>query len=445
MRSFLLLLALCRIAGAVEGEVRVEASLLGLAEREAPAPLPDVIDAPLDREVAGLYLAVGGLLAVGPRIELSALFDTHVMEWKDGEVLAGGRPLGDEVAETALLREARLRLWLPAGLSLEAGKGRVRLGEGLIFDHYAAGLALGVDAPPFSLQIGVLWPGRDLVPDRPALVHARLAAHLDLTRSLFVFAAGDAPDAAVGGDSLRDLVAAVAPASSALARCADLRGDSVRAFFGGGLDFLLEDHWITAVGILQLGQADIEVYARERSDCGVGVRRILELFPRVDAPVRAFALDASWRVRASSLLFPGAFGTWLSGDDDPLAGRWTVFAPPAALVGRTALFFNAGPPILDQTLEVSGLDARGVRAVGASLLVAPSAELEVTGVVAWLEPDEGPGSYGAEYDLKARWRPDEAWEVQAEAAVLDEGDFFVNPGTWWQVSLVLAVRQVVPF
>ena len=329
MRALVLLLALSRVAAAAEGEVRADASLLALIERDSPAPLPSVIDATFDREVLGLYLAVGGLLALGPRVELSALFDTHVLEISEGEVLAGGRPFSEEVAETALLREGRLRLWLPAGLSLEAGKGRVRLGEGFIFDHYATGLAFGVDAPPFSLEIGVLWPGRDLVPDRPALVHGRLSAHLDLTRTLFLFAAGDAPDAAVGGENLRALVAAVAPDLPALVDCADLRGDSVRAFFGGGLDFLLDEHWITAVGMLQLGHADIEVYARP--GCSVGVQRILSLFPQVEAPVRAFALDASWRVRATSLLFPGIFGTWLSGDEDPFAGRWTVFAPPAAL------------------------------------------------------------------------------------------------------------------
>ena len=45
MRALVLLLALSRVAAAAEGEVRADASLLALIERDSPAPLPSVIDA----------------------------------------------------------------------------------------------------------------------------------------------------------------------------------------------------------------------------------------------------------------------------------------------------------------------------------------------------------------------------------------------------------------
>lgn len=437
-----LLLCLPAWAGAsprVEGRLELNLRMLGLLDRNVPGSLPRLLPASYDQSLVGLALGVGGTLAVGNTLELTLGFDTRLTTVEDGAVLANGRPLAEEAEATGFLREARLHLWLPGQLQVDAGRGRRRVGEGFILDSEALGADVAVDAGDFTFQIGALWPGRDLEPSGSLLVHGRLTQHLDLTRSLYLFVAGDAPEAAVGTSALRELVAALAPDVPRLADCAHLAGHSVRAFAGAGVDLLLEEHWITAVAIRQLGRAQINVRSLDEPSCGVVVQRILGLFPQVDAEVDAFALDIGWRVRLTEVLYPGVFGTWLSGDTQPFVGDWTVFAPPAALLGRTLVFFNAGAttPVLEETLDVAGLQARGVRATGITLLAALSRALEVDGVVAFLWPDAGPGYYGTEYNARVRWQVSDTWRLLAEAGVLDEGDFFGGPERWWQATLMV--------
>lgn len=420
----------------------VDLRLIGLLERSRPGVFGSVFNDDLDDDFLGFYGAYGLLAPLHSRIELRALFDTNVVRIIDGEVFAGPRRFEDEITETGLLREGWLSVNLPAGVEVGAGKRRLRLAEGLIFDEYATGADLSVSAGPLRWAVGAWWPGRELVPDTDPLMGTTLDLRLDLSNYLTFFAYGDAPDAQNGAPFIRDLVSALLPELPTVGECATLRGNSLRFWMGGAINLLFEGQSFRAAGAWQWGHAAILPDSINDPRCIDIVRAIIAGLPRVDETISAFALDAAWRTRVHPNIFVGLFGTWLSGDSEPLMGTWTAFSPPAPLLPTTMLFFNGGATstILDNTLTLAGVEGRGVRAAGASLLLVATERLEFDLLLAGLWPDAGSGSYGAEYDARLRARLTDRLDLRVEFGALNEGAVYDAPRIWWQANTSLGWR-----
>jgi hypothetical protein len=418
---------------------RVDLRLIGLLERSRPGPFGSVFNEDLDDDILGIYAAYGVAWQAHRRVQLQGLLDTNVINLRDGELLAGPLPFEEELEQTGFLREAWLTLDLPAGLDLGAGKRRVRMADGLIFDEYATGAELAVQAGPLRWSAGGWWPGRALVPPNDPILGTTLTWQIDLSNTLYLFAYGDAPDASDGAAFVKDLVSALLPELPTVADCATLRGNSLRYWLGGGLNLLFEGHSIRAAGAWQLGHAAILPASIDAPDCAAFVRSIIEALPRVDEPIAAFGLDAAWRARISSHFFAGVFGTWLSGDPEPLSGTWTAFSTPAPLLPNSLLFFNGNTTstILDNTLSLSGVEGRGVRAAGLTALFVANARLEVDVLLAGLWPDAGSGAYGTEYNARLRARLSDAIDLRIEFGALLEGAVYDAPRTWWQSNVAL--------
>lgn len=418
---------------------RVDLRALTLIDRSRPGPFGTVLNEDLDDELMGLYAAYGVQATPHRRLRLRGLLDTNVLQLRDGVVFAGPRTLQAEITRTGLIREAWMALDLPAGLDLGLGKRRVRMADGLIFDEYALGSELTISAGRLQWSAGVWWPGRALVPDDALIVGATLEYQFDLSNLLYLFAFGDAPDAQSGAAFVKDVVSALLPELPTVADCATLRGDSVRVWMGGGLNLRMQGHSIRAVGAWQTGHAAILPTSIDAPGCAAIVRSVLEALPRVDEPISAFGFDGSWRVKVNRVMFPGVFATWLRGDPEPLSGTWTAFSPPASLLPNTLLFFNGGATstILDNTLALSGIEGRGVRALGATMLFVLSDRVEVDLLLAGLWPDAGDGSYGTEYNTRLRARLADAVDMRLEFGALLEGAVYVEPRVWWQANAAL--------
>ncbi|HET6923174.1 MAG TPA: hypothetical protein VFI16_08500, partial [Anaeromyxobacteraceae bacterium] len=128
------------------------------------------------------------------------------------ELTANGRPIGDEARDTLFVREA----WVEAALgrarflSLRAGRQRIAVGDGLVHDDYALGLAtradLGALGPPLDLSLAAFWPTRGRV-DGAQFRSPMLALRADWTPSLFehvgIFAAWAHDETGAASELLR--------------------------------------------------------------------------------------------------------------------------------------------------------------------------------------------------------------------------------------------------
>lgn len=420
----------------------IDLRLIGLLDRNRPGLFGSVFNEDLDDEFLGLYAAYGLFWPLHPRVQLRGLLDTNVLRTIDGELFAGPRRFEDEIRETGMLREGWLSVTLPAGAEIGAGKRRVRLAEGLIFDEYALGADLAVTAGPLRWLTGAWWPGRTFVPDAAPILGTVVDWRLDLSNTLSFFVFGDAPDAQSGAPFVRELVAALLPELPTVADCATLRGNSLRYWMGGAVNLLFEGQSFRAAGVWQIGHAAILPSALDHPRCIEIVRAIIEALPRVDEEIAAFGFDAAWRIRLHPNIFAGLFGTWLSGDSEPLVGTWTAFSPPAPLMPNTLLFFNGGATstILDNTLTLSGVEGRGVQAAGVSLLLVATERVEFDLLLAGLWPDAGSGSYGAEYDTRLRARLGDNFDLRVEFGALHEGAVYDAPRIWWQLNAALGWR-----
>lgn len=439
----LILLACLPTTGRADGVVHeVDLRQIGLLDRNRPGLFGSLFNEDLDDDLLGLYAAYGLTLTPHRRLQVRTLLDTNVLRVIDGALFAGPRRIEDEIVETGLVREAWTSVNLPAGAEIGAGKRRVRLAEGLIFDEYALGADLTITAGPVQWLVGAWWPGRPFVPNAAPILGSQVDLRLDLSNTISLFVFGDAPDAQDGAPFVRELVSALLPELPTVGECATLRGNSLRYWMGGALNLLFEGQSIRAAGVWQLGHAAILPTALDAPRCIDIVRAIIEGLPRADAPITAFGLDAAWRARLHPNIYAGLFGTWLSGDAEPLAGNWTAFSPPAPLLPNTLLFFNGGATstILDNTLTLSGVEGRGVRAAGITLLLVATERVEFDLLLAGLWPDAGEGTYGAEYDARVRARLGDRFDLRVEFGALHEGAVYDAPRIWWQLNAALGWR-----
>lgn len=399
----------------------------------------------------------------------------RVEETRDGgaRLASNGRPIGDELENTLLVREAYASYAFgPAGFaSAWAGRRRLAVGDGFVHDDYVTGaevkLDLGAIGPRWSLSLAAFQPTRDL-PGRLREVSPMLAARADFLPSLFehagLFAAVLRDRSEGGAELLRGALAErlavalgeVEPGTAAyrqrsrdLARTLSSRldGDAVLAWLGTSGSLLpARGHrlaWTAALLGGRLGPVTAPdvggeplLLARELGLRGrlASARWDMDLGPRVSA--------------GASLLYLSGGGLGDQGAGEPAGGTYRGFLGVSPYVTATNLFFGGGlsESFASRQSSAAGVSGRGVIAPGVNIVADPASGLSVGARATFLaSATAGPFGgrrYGTELDLDLTWAPREWLLLGAELDVLFPGDFF--PAGRTVTKAILAVDLVTP-
>lgn len=448
-------------APALEIDAWAFGTLIGRVQRDRPDEIirvrPDgafdtagYLTPRLDEDDLLAYAALGVDLRWGAHLEGALSAATGALVWRDGELFADGRPIADEVHETGFLRDAWLRGALGEA-SVEGGRRRLRLGDGLLVDEIATGAAARYDADPIGAEIGAWWVGRALEPQGQPLALVRARWLLDLLSEVHVFGAAtryaDDIARALAQPAVDRILIGLGPtagalADLALAECARIDAEFTLGWVGAGAELILDGGSLRAHGAVGLGEGHLR--GTPRADAPLACRALVTrevLQRRVDRDltIRSLGLTVEARLHRWSWLYPGAFATWLTGQEGDFDGEPSAFLAPAPFLARPRLFFGAGlgSSLQGRAPAAAGVSGRGVRLIGASLLWVPVQTLEITLDVAtlWADTDDGLADgrhYGEEVDLWGRWRVTDAVALRAEVDALWLGAFYPEDGVWWQ-------------
>jgi hypothetical protein len=364
---------------------------------------------------------------------------------------ANGRPAGEEVRATLLLREANLA-WTfgRAGFAtLRAGRARQVVADGLVHDDFASGLDLALDlgalGPPFEVHLALFQPTRDWPRlsggASPMLVlradwlpslfeHAGLfaAVHRDATGSVAeLFRQARLEDVVVRLSGLAEGTPAYQSAAEAATRTLSSTAAPKAQLAWAGLSaslLPLPGHRLTLVAALQGGSL---------SRLGTS----LAGQPLPDVPLHGRALEVRWGWSPSDGLTVTPWLLYLSGDRPytekarlGLPISYDGFLGVTPYLTATNLFFGGGlsEGFAAPQATAPGVSGRGVVAPGLSLEAALPGEVDLGARGAWLRAeDAGPYGgkvYGTEVDLTARWAPRRWLSLGLEGDLLLPGDFF---------------------
>jgi len=422
--------------------------------------------------VTTAFVAVGGWAEYAEWLRLRGGLDSGGVAMRGSGVTIDGVPI--DALEPEPLREAWAELH-HGGATLGAGKRRLRVGGGLVFDEYATGAAASFTWQDLRADVGVWRLGRALLPTRGPLIHGRVSWSVDVTNEVYVFGAVLTDDAEAAEELVQAFIEQRVLQSRvgetpilggltllALDACTGLAGEARPWHVGGGADLLFAGHSVHAAAVIGRGSGYVDLERAFQSDaCRSLVQDLPPVlrttvegtrgrlpFGRLATELESFAVDLTWRTRVAEWLYPGAAFTWLSGsgeggrlgtEDEP--GTLEVYLAPAPYLPRSALFFDAGlgSGFETRTAVTAGVLGRGVVAPALTALVVPHDRVEIDLRAVWLEAD-APGpfgedrTYGQEYDLELRWELVDGLSVEAALDVMIVGGFYPEDGVWWRVT-----------
>jgi hypothetical protein len=490
-RALLLILCVSGSAGAVEwaGDWTVYGQVFDRVERDRPDDLLRInedlsVDVDgyftprLDDAVALRFLGVSGTLYIDDWLDLRAALDSGGVRFRDGEVTSDGLPFDEAARETGFVRIAWAEAtWGP--VSVGVGKRNLRVGAGLLYDEYATGVGAAVAALDFRLEGGVWLLGREWVPSRGPMVQGKLSYGLDLTNEVYFFGAVITDDAAAAEELSQVIIDGAVVGSvggqpggalplAAVGACARLDGEARPWIVGTGANLLFGAQRLTLVAALGRGFGTVDIQPDFQSDpcnellAGLPPEALEALvsfrdnlpFGERKTDLESFALDGTWRIRATSWLYPGATVTWLSGNDsnqsiattdDAEVGTLGVFLAAAPWLPRSSLFFGTGlgTGFETRSATAAGVLGRGVVATALTVLFVPHDRVELELRAVWLEADQtgrfsDDKTYGQEYDTSFRWDATDAMRVELAYDVMRVGPFYPEQGWWWRVTAGLA-------
>lgn len=380
---------------------------------------------------------------------------------------SNGRPLDEEVRSTLLVREAWAALSFGrAGFAtVRAGRKRVSVGDGFVYDDYATGAELALDlgavGPPFSVTASLFQPTRDF-PKTVEGVSPFLALRADWLPSLFehagVFLAFHRDRTGSVGELFRGaIVERLVGLLSQATPDTDAYRDASHALalvLTRPVESDASIAWIGTSGSLapwrghRLGWT--AALAGGRMDRVSGA----DLLVAQDVTVRGRMLSVRWETSLGERLGLGAFLLHLSGGEFPVArgapatGEYGGFLGIAPYVTATNLFFGGGlsESFAARQSAAPGVNGRGVTAPGVGLSFDPTPDWGLEVKAAWLRaPVAGPLGgrvYGTELDAVLAWAPRGWLLVGLEVDVLWPGDFFAGRDTLYKT--VLAVDLLSP-
>jgi len=371
-----------------------------------------------------------------------------------------GRPAGDELRDTWLLREVYGTVALGrAGFArFTFGRKRVTVGDGLVHDEGSAVAAMDLDVgaigPPLELSLAALVPDRAW-PTAGVTASPMVAASAAWQVSLFdrvgVFVAwlrdrSDAVAETLRGQALEQQVTAYA---SDLATPAET-GRKLALALGAPLHSDARLLWFGSSGAFTPGRGQRLSWTLAALEGRIDEISVPQLVILSGAEVHGRAVQAGWDVDLPGGLSAGLAFLWLSGGTLPTGdgGRYDGFLGVAPYVPHTNLFFRAGLASTFAAREVAapGVNGRGVLSPAARLSWDPADDLGLDAKVAWLRADRtgpfGGKDYGVELDLAGTWRAAPWLELALEADALWPGDFYGGGRTVYKT--VLAVDVLTP-
>lgn len=401
------------------------------------------------------------LLPVGRSLR-PVLFAVDETGLASPELTANGRPVADELEATLLVREAYAALSFGrAGFAtVRAGRRRLVLADGFVYDDYATGAELALDlgaiGPPLLVTASVFQPTRDLPGDVGA-VSPVAALRVDWLPSLFeragVFAAvhrdrsGSVAELFRGALVEREVgVLRSEPPGTEEYRQANRR---LAAILGAPVESEATMAWAGTSGRItpwrgqRLGWT--AALSRGRIDsvtAGAGAVSVAH-----DVDVEGHLLAASWSADVADRVEAGASVLYLSGGRFPsvrnATGTYRGFLGVAPFVTATNLFFGGGlsESFAARQATAPGVNGRGVTAPGLSLSIDPVRSVGIDLKAAWLvAPVKGPSGgrvYGIEADAAIAWALRDGISLAAELDVLWPGDFYAGGRTLHKAVLAL--------
>lgn len=395
-----------------------------------------------------------GLDLAGSGTCLGALrFPLPVTTYGPSTWTSNGYPFETEARQTLLIREAfaEVRLGRAGFAALRAGRKRITVGDGFVYDDYGLGVEAAVDlgaiGPQWDFGATVFLPTRNF-PTEAEVRSPMVAVRADFLPSLFehagVFAAylhdvtGSVPELFRSASVESDV--------TALQGTAEGSAEYVRSSrrLAATLDVPLQGtsnlYWVGTSGRLVLG----EVHNLGWTAALQG-GRITLLLPQGpgSAPIEVgFSslgelLSVRYHLAVVRELRLGAFFLFLSGDLPPaekarlgLGNQYGGFLGVAPFITATNLFFNGGisESFATRRATAPGVNARGVIAPGLTASWDATAWLGIDGRAAYLFAEEagpyGGRVYGPELDLNLTFTPLRWMVIGVEADVLFPGDFF---------------------
>lgn len=421
-----------------------------------------------DAGPTGLALASSGRCRPG-----AATYQVETTSLGGAQLSSNGRPLREEVRKTLLVREA-YAAWSfgRAGFAtVRAGRKRLSVGDGHVYDDYATGVELSLDlgaiGPSWSATLAAVQPTRDL-PSRAGEISPLFAARIDWLPSLFehvgAFAALSRERAGSTGEILRGALTerlvlalgAAAPGSAAYrTRARDLArtlaerldDDAVLAWLGTSGSLVPARGQRLAWTAAVLGGSIRKITTRD-----VGGEPLLLA---QDVALRGQLASLRWETDLGPRASAGAFVLYLSGGTlpdygagEPVRGTYRGFLGVAPYETATNLFFGGGLSESFAARQVSapGVNGRGVVAPGVSFAADPVDAVSLEARAAWLAaPAAGPFGgkvYGTEVDLELTWSARDWLLVGAEVDALFPGNFF--PGRRTMLKSILALDVLFP-
>lgn len=419
------------------------------------------------------------------------LRDGHTLQPPVDGLTMAGQPARAAVSKGAYIRELSIT-GMGRGFSLEVGRFRTRIADGLVHDDFASGLRARLDLGKLSrtdMRLSVmLGSGGPRIDEVQANTLMHISGELRFSPFEYVglFIAGSKDRS---GELTGVLRSALAEGRARSVTDSAYRGDLDRiteAHVQSTLLGTLDPCVIT--GLVPALDGDLAQEARTRLGCfgdtrgsgqlgyvggrfqllpvaGMSVRGALALmsgdftigvidnlsYEEVDLHVEGWASDLEMHYGLSPELDLGGYGFLLSGDG-PVGEPGT---PYRAFIGLapywvwTTLFFSGG---LNQGLYPSraaaaGVHGRGAAGVGGGIEYGPdwaSMELRAMLLRALAAPPPTPHAgtgltYGFEVDTRLRIPLGEGFGVAAELGVLLPGDFFESRNVAYRAQTLMTV------
>ncbi|HSN90271.1 MAG TPA: hypothetical protein VLS93_03490 [Anaeromyxobacteraceae bacterium] len=392
----------------------------------------------------------------------------------DPTLTSNGRPVAEEVEATVFLREA----WLAgsfgrAGLAtVRAGRKRVVVGDGFVFDDYGTAaelsLDLGAAGPPFDLGVAVLHPSRDF-PRAGDPLSPLLVLRADFLPSLFeragLFAAALRDRSGSMGELFRSGIAEALATRLAAEALGSDRYKILSVALAETLSARLESEatalWLGTSGSLSVGRGHRLSWTA--AAMGGRVERVGRAGGATlaeDVRLRGKMASARWESGIGERAVVSGEILYLSGSRPltptvepgaepgtvrvvPATGAYPGFLGISPFVTFTNLFFGGGLADSFDAREATapGVNGRGVVAPALGAVLDPRDGLSVEAKAAWLLADvagpTGGRTYGTEVDLLLSWRPRDGVRLGLELDALFTGDFFPSAGPVYKGILAL--------
>ena len=374
---------------------------------------------------------------------------------------ANGRPVASEFRSTLLVREAyaTLSFGRASFATVRAGRKRVSVADGFVYDDYATGAELALDlgaiGPPISVTASLFQPTRDW-PRGVAGISPFAAVRADWLPSLFehagIFVAvhrdrtGSVAELFRGAivERLATRLVQASPDTTAYREANQL----LARVLGDRLESDASLAWAGTSGSLAPWRGQrvgwTAALVRGRID-HVTSRSFLRPVVASDVAIRGRLLSATWDADVGNALGLGASFLYLSGGNFPPTGTYGGFLGIAPFVTATNLFFGGGlsESFAARQSTAPGVNGRGVLAPGISLGFDPTSALGIDLKAAYLAaPVKGPfggRAYGTEVDAALSWAVREGIILGVELDALWPGDFYAGGRTVYKTILALDV------